>query len=136
MKEALTALVALSALTALSTQAAVTSKTPRYSVSMTMFDAKSIVKTPRKVALAHEVATVRTGSGKQIFEMMVTPDAKGQFQVRGNLVQWTPRGLVTSDAFTNAVADGKPRCITIFKRDRKTGKSVPVHVDVVISNAN
>jgi hypothetical protein len=104
----------------------------RYSVSTTIFDAKAVTTTPRLMARVTQPATLRQGNGKQIFELIVTPDAQGQFLVRGNLVQWTPSGLITSDAVADATADGKTRCLTIMKRDAKTGKSTPMHVDVVI----
>ncbi len=104
----------------------------RYSVTTTIFDGKAVTKTPRLVSRASEPATLRQGNGRQIFDLIVTPSAQGQFLVRSNLVQWTPSGLVTNDAVVDATADGMIRCLTIMKRDAKTGKSVPMHVDVVI----
>jgi hypothetical protein len=104
----------------------------RYSVSTTIFDGKATTTAPRLVARTTEPATLRQGNGKQIFDLIVTPGAQGQFLVRSNLVQWTPNGLVTNAAVADATADGMTRCLTIMKRDAKTGKSVPMHVDVVI----
>jgi hypothetical protein len=140
VKKSIAALLALSALPAVSAvplpaKPAVTVVPARYSVLMTMFEAKGVTTSPRLVARATEPATLRTGNGKQIFEMIVTPTADGLYLVRSNLVQWTPAGLVTSGAVTEAGADGKPRCITLNKRDAKTGKAVPIHVDVVINKA-
>jgi hypothetical protein len=105
----------------------------RYAVTMTIFDAKKIVASPRLIARSNEAATFKTGDGKQIFELVVSPSGGNRFQVQGNLVQWTQTGLISTDANAKLTADGKPRCLTVKKLDAATGKQIPLHIDVTIN---
>jgi hypothetical protein len=138
VKTSIAALVALSAISAVSAAPLpVRPVSPvRYTVSMTMFDAKQIVAAPRLIASVNEAATFKSGDGRQIFELVVSSSGDNQFRVQGNLVQWTQAGLISNDANVWITADGKPRCLTVKKYDVATGKMKPLHIDVTISKAS
>lgn len=104
-----------------------------YAVSIQIFDAKGLVAAPKLVARVGEASKVRIGDGKQVFEMVVSPVAPGQFAINGNLVQWTRDGLISDDVTTSAKSDGKPRCLTLEKVNVDNGQRTPMHVDVTIS---
>jgi hypothetical protein len=104
---------------------------PRFLVSMTMFGENAPL-VARLIADANSPATFRSGDGMQIFELTALPAGGNGFHLRGNLIQWTKHGLISDDTQTEAKADGLPRCITVMKTDPKTGKQVPMHIDVAI----
>jgi hypothetical protein len=105
----------------------------RHVVTMKVFDAKSIASSPRMIATGGTPATFRTGDAKQMLALVVTPTGGKQFNIQGNLVQWTKTGLVSNDTSVAVTANGHAHCLTFWKRDPTTGEKRPVHVDVTIS---
>jgi hypothetical protein len=104
-----------------------------YTVSMQIFEEKGLVAAPKLFTAGSEDAKVRIGDRMQLFEMIVTPIAPGQFEINGNLVQWTKTGLLSDDVKASVRADGKPHCLTLEKFDVESGKRTPMHVDITIS---
>lgn len=135
MKTYAATLIALSALPLMSAAPlpATAPVSAQHTVTMKVFDAKTIAAPPQSISTGGAPAMFRLGDAKQMLALVVTPTGGKQFRIQGNLVQWTKAGLLNNEANVAATANGHAHCLTFWKHDPATGKKRPVHVDVTIN---
>jgi hypothetical protein len=111
-------------------------ETPLYRVSMKLFDGTKLSASPSLITKRGEQAQFMTGDQLQYFHLVATSSGPNKFHLNSNLVQWTPTGLMKDGEVLEVATDGKPAVIILGKYDAKSGKLLPMRIEVSISPVN
>jgi hypothetical protein len=108
-------------------------ETPRYKVTMKLFDGTKLMASPSRIVKNGEHAQFVNGNKHQYFQLVATSTSPDMFHLNSNLVQWTPTGLMNDGEVLDAPVGGKPSIIILGKHDAKSGKLLPMRMEISIS---